>query len=80
MFDVINCFADVTSNYDVAFLCGDLNFRLNKSREEVLDIVSKGWGDNSSIDVQRELLPLLLETDQLKYSFGNSKKRKDPVN
>ena len=34
---------DVTANYDVVFLCGDLNFRLDKPREEVIDIVANRW-------------------------------------
>jgi hypothetical protein len=62
----------VTSNYDYVFLCGDLNFRINKSREEVLDFVSKTWGEISPVDFRPELSKLL-EADQLKLSLANSR-------
>lgn len=63
---------DVTSNYDYVFLCGDLNFRINKSREDVLDFVSKTWGETSPVDFRPELSKLL-EADQLKLSLANSR-------
>ncbi|XP_046461958.1 inositol polyphosphate 5-phosphatase E-like [Daphnia pulex] len=63
---------DVTSNYDYVFLCGDLNFRINKSREDVLDFVSKTWGETSAVDFRPELTKLL-EADQLKLSLANNR-------
>lgn len=62
----------MTSNYDYVFLCGDLNFRINKSREDVLDFVSKTWGETSPADFRPELSKLL-EADQLKLSLANSR-------
>lgn len=65
----------MTSNYDYVFLCGDLNFRINKSREDVLDFVSKTWGETSpTVDFRPELTKLL-EADQLKLSLANSWKQ-----
>lgn len=64
-------FSDVTCNYDFIFLCGDLNFRINKSREDVIDFISKTWGETSPVDFQPELTNLL-EADQLKHSLANS--------
>ena len=61
--------SDVTNNYDVVFLCGDLNFRLNKSREDVIDIVAKLFTDRP----QNNVGPSLLESDQLKNSIKQSK-------
>ena len=62
---------DVTSNYDVVFLFGDLNFRLNRSREDVLDIVARNWGGTLSAEFKEEL-PNLLASDQLKHSLKHS--------
>lgn len=53
-------------------MCGDMNFRINKPREEVVDIVSKTWGDTST--VCQSGLSMLLEADQLKHSLKHSNK------
>lgn len=62
---------DATNNYDVVFLCGDLNFRLDKSREDVIDIVAKLFSDRSQNNVGLSLL----ESDQLKNSIKQSKRK-----
>ncbi|XP_057373007.1 inositol polyphosphate 5-phosphatase E-like [Daphnia carinata] len=62
---------DVTSNYDLVFICGDMNFRINKPREEVIDIVSKTWVDPSSPCGRG--LTTLMEADQLKFSLKNNR-------
>lgn len=67
---------DVTTNYDVVFLCGDLNFRIDKPRQDVIDIVEKCWPARRSGAVEDPSVKQepsgLLEFDQLKRSIQYS--------
>lgn len=80
---------DVTTNYDVVFLLGDLNFRIDRPRQEVVDVVARLWPnrkdqaanqeqgrlfDNPELDQERkEHTVRLLKADQLKKCIQNSK-------
>ena len=68
--------ADVTNNYDVVFLCGDLNFRLTRTREQVIESVAKNWNPQKTQLVSPHShhyhMQYLLESDQLKQSLQQS--------
>ena len=65
--------ADVTNNYDVVFLCGDLNFRLTRTREQVVESVAKAWNPQlTSPNSHHHHILYLLESDQLKQSLEQS--------
>lgn len=53
-------FLDVTQNFDCVFWFGDLNFRLNEPRTQVLD-----WIDKQSWPLPAHLPHGMLHTDQL---------------
>jgi inositol polyphosphate 5-phosphatase INPP5E len=53
---------DVTNNYDTVFLFGDLNFRIDKPREQVIDASS------------RNQIELLLQADELNKCLSQSKR------
>ena len=63
---------DVTSNYDAVFLCGDLNFRLDKPRQQVVDMVADCWTEGADVSCVRDTVELLLQCDQLKCSLQQS--------
>lgn len=80
---------DVTTNYDVVFLLGDLNFRIDRPRQEVVDVVARLWPNRKDQAANQEQGPLfdkpeldterkehtvrLLKADQLKRCIQNSK-------
>lgn len=54
-------FLDVTQNFDCVFWCGDLNFRLSQTREEVLH-----WLSNIKFPLEN---PVNLHKDQLRNTL-----------
>lgn len=71
MLNYLKFILDVTSNFDVVFLCGDLNFRLMDNRESVLRDLAESVNknptentENKDCKVSSAFLPLL-QIDQL---------------
>ncbi|CAG2055636.1 unnamed protein product [Timema podura] len=54
------CVSDVTQNFDYVLWCGDLNFRLSQSRDEVIQ-----WVSEQNFPLPQ---PHLLQNDQLRRS------------
>ncbi|XP_011496036.1 PREDICTED: 72 kDa inositol polyphosphate 5-phosphatase [Ceratosolen solmsi marchali] len=68
-----NSFEDSTDNFDSVFLFGDLNFRLNKSREDVMNWISTShFSKKTPINLNNDQLKILLDNQIILHKFNEA--------